>query len=73
MIYKNSLVAIDPSLADPSLDMTKLVPVSEHTFRIDMKSGFGSPGELVVFELDDVGKVVRVKMGENYTYPIDRW
>lgn len=73
MVYQNELVAIDPSLDDPSQDITKLVPVGEHTFRIEMKSGFGSPGETLVFELDNEGTVKRVKIGQNYTYPISDW
>ena len=53
--------------------MTKLVPVAEHTFCVETKDGFSSKGELVVFELDDAGQVLRVKLGENYTYPLAEW
>jgi hypothetical protein len=31
--------------------------------------GFMDIGELVVFELDARGRVSRLKIGENYTYP----
>jgi D-alanyl-D-alanine carboxypeptidase len=73
MVYQNELVAIDPSLANPALDMTKLIPVSTNTFRMEMKNGFGSAGELVTFELDQAGKVTRVQTGANFTYPVDGW
>jgi CubicO group peptidase (beta-lactamase class C family) len=73
MIYEDELVAVAPALPDPSLDITRLTPVKEHTFKIKMDSGFGAHGELVVFELDEDGKVERVKMGQNYSYPVSDW
>ncbi len=50
---------------DPRDGLTKLTPVSENTFRM-------SDGELVVFETDDDGKVVRVKRRYDYVYPKKR-
>lgn len=73
MIYHGELVAVAPALADPSIDITRLIPVEEHTFKIKMDSGFGAFGELVVFELDEDGKVERVRMGQNYSYPVSDW
>jgi D-alanyl-D-alanine carboxypeptidase len=73
IVYEGQLVAIDPSFVDPSLDMTRLIPVAEHTFRMEMKSGSGAVGELAVFEFDDAGKVVRLRTGDNYTYRIENW
>jgi D-alanyl-D-alanine carboxypeptidase len=73
MVYKGELVAIDPSAADPSEDIVKLEPVGEHTFRIQMKSGYGGVGELAVFELDENDKVKRLRTGENYSEPIEKW
>ena len=67
------LVAIDPSSADPSEDVTRLIPVAEHTFRMETSDGYGSQGELFVFELDDDGRVTRAKIGVNYTYPVEAW
>ena len=49
------------------------IVVAEHTFRIEAKDGFSANGELVVFEMDGAGRVQRVKMGENYTYPLAEW
>jgi len=73
LILNGELVAIDPSLPDPTYAVTKLIPVAEHTFRIENKDGYSSNGELAVFELDDEGKVKRVKIGYNYTYPVAEW
>jgi len=67
------LVMLDPSLPHPELDMSKLIPVGEHTFQIESDNGFGADGELVIFELDDQNKVARVKVGENYAYPLAEW
>ena len=48
--------------------MVTLVPVGDHTFRLEGK-GYGAYGELVVFETGSDGKVERMKVGENYVYP----
>jgi hypothetical protein len=61
------------NLPDPMLAPATLVPAGEHTFRIDTKDGYGSHGELVVFELDASGTVARVKVGANYTLPVEAW
>lgn len=59
--------------ADPTETMAKLVPVAEHTFLIEANSGYSSHGEFAVFEIDDNGKVLRLKIGANYTYPVSEW
>ena len=69
----STLVMLSPMLPDPTPDMTKLVPVSEHTFRMESPMGYGSPGELLVFELDEKGKVKRVKTGATYIHPVENW
>jgi D-alanyl-D-alanine carboxypeptidase len=73
LIHGGAPVLIDPSQPDPTLALTRLVPLAEHTFRMETRDGFGSPGELVVFELDGAGRVARVRIGENYTYPVAEW
>ncbi|MCJ7624663.1 MAG: serine hydrolase [Anaerolineaceae bacterium] len=73
MVYQGELVAVAPAAPDPSIDITRLTPVADHTFRMKMKNGFGAHGELVVFELDEEGNVERVKMGQNYSYPVSDW
>ena len=67
------LAMIDPSQPDPTLTLGRLVPVADHTFRLETRNGFGSTGELVIFELGPDGSVQRVRVGDNYTYPIVDW
>ena len=73
LIYQNELVAIDPSQDDPLLSITRLVPIPDNKFMMDVKDGFSSPGEKVIFEFDQQGKVARVVSGESYTFPIENW
>jgi hypothetical protein len=73
LVVDGALAMIDPSLPDPLIGMSRLHPVAEHTFRIENADGFGTHGELVVFELDAAGRVRRVKVGDNYSEPVERW
>lgn len=73
LVYNDELIAIDPSLDNPMLALTKLKPLGDNTFLIEEKGGFGSPGEKTVFELDEQGKVVRVVSGVDYSWPIEEW
>lgn len=69
LIFENKLMMNGysfPPEDDPAGEMVELVPEGEHTFRM---SGQNGNGELVVFEMDGQGKVIRVKTGENYIYP----
>ncbi len=71
MILNNKLVAYDhysPPEDHPDDNMVDLTPVSKNTFRMTGENG---NGELVVFELNNMNQVVRVKFGENYAYPAD--
>jgi CubicO group peptidase (beta-lactamase class C family) len=67
------LVMIDPTLEDPTSAVGKLIPAGEHTFVLEVESGFDLPGEEIVFELDKAGKVLRLKTGQNYMYPVEAW
>jgi hypothetical protein len=67
------LALIDPSLPDPLLLVTWLHPVGGTTFRSDTTNGFGSNGEPVVFEVDDGGRVRRLKVGDNFLTPVSEW
>ncbi len=69
LIYNGKLVLISPQALDPTASMLTLVPVAEHTFKIDGE-GYGALGEPVVFELGPDGKVKRMKVGENYVEPV---
>jgi CubicO group peptidase (beta-lactamase class C family) len=72
LLQESGLVLVDPSQPDPVPSLVRLVPVAEHTFRMETRDGYGSAGELVVFELAD-GRVTRVRIGDNYTYPVAGW
>jgi len=73
LVLDGALVLIDPSVPNPTLGITRLRPVAEHTFRMETTEGYASNGELVVFELNAAGRVCRVKIGENYTEPVPDW
>ncbi len=66
------LYMISPNLPDPMLTPTKLTPIGEHVFRMDA-TGYGSHGEPAIFELNNKGKVIRLKTGPNYSERIEKW
>jgi CubicO group peptidase (beta-lactamase class C family) len=72
LVHEGGLLMLDPSQPDPLPTASRLVPAGEHAFRIDTEDGYGSHGELVVFELDG-DRVRRVRVGENFTYPVPGW
>ena len=55
-----------PPEEEPIGGIVELTPEGEHTFRMTGENG---NGERVVFEFDDEGTIMRVKVGENYIYP----
>jgi CubicO group peptidase (beta-lactamase class C family) len=67
------LAMIDPSLPEPMLLVTWLNPAGGTTFRSETTNGFGSHGEPVVFEVDDGGRVRRLKVGDNFLTPVSEW
>jgi CubicO group peptidase (beta-lactamase class C family) len=69
LVMNGKLVMINPTEPDPTGSLATLVPMGEHSFRIEDGSPSGPHGERVVFELGKDEKVVRVKIGENYSYP----
>jgi len=69
LVYNGKLTMIYPEADDPTASMYTLVPVREHTFRIE-GGGYGDHGELVVFEMNARGEVERIKFGENYIEPV---
>jgi CubicO group peptidase (beta-lactamase class C family) len=73
LVYDGGLVAIDPSLPDPTEGMTRLLPAGEHTFRMESADGYTSHGELIVFEMGPDGRVARVRIGANYAEPVAEW
>lgn len=73
LVRGGRLTAIGPTTPDPLLAPATLEPVSEHTFRIETKDGYGSAGELAVFEVDATGRVTRARFGQNYTERVESW
>ena len=73
LVHGGKLVIIDPAADDPLDTVATLTPVAEHVFRYESGDGYSSSGELAVFEVDDAGKVQRLKLDENYTYPVPHW
>jgi hypothetical protein len=41
--------------------------------QVETKDGYSDNGELAVFQLDDQGNVLRVKLGDNYVHPVSEW
>ncbi len=69
LIYNNALVMNGfsfPPEDNPTSEIVVLTPEGENTF---LRSGENGNGELVIFELDENDKVIRVKTGENYIFP----
>jgi CubicO group peptidase (beta-lactamase class C family) len=73
VVHDGRLTMVVPLLPDPMLAPGRLIPVGDHTFRVDTANGYGIPGELVVFEMNAAGRVTRVRLGEMYADPVDRW
>jgi D-alanyl-D-alanine carboxypeptidase len=69
LILDGELAIFCPTELDPKLTLAKLEPVREHTFRMICEDGYMDIGELVIFELGPDGRVARLKIGENYTWP----
>ncbi len=70
LLFKGKLMIYDysyPPESDPTDSLVELVPEGRHLFRM---SGTGGNGELVRFELGADGRVERMKVGENYSYPV---
>ena len=67
------LAVVDPTQPDPLVGRISLTPVSEHTFRIATRDGYGSHGELVAFELGPDGRVARVRLGQNWATAVRDW
>ena len=50
-----------------------MIPVVPHTFRIESLHGYGSPGELLTFELGPDGLATAIKVGEHRSYRVAEW
>ncbi|MCE5270128.1 serine hydrolase [bacterium] len=70
LVHEGRLVMINPVNADPMATLYTLWPEGGNTFRME-GGGWGAHGELLTFETGPDGKVVRMKEGENYKYPVE--
>lgn len=73
LMQNGELMALDPSQPDPLLATIRFMPVAEHTFRMESESGFLSPGELAIFEVDGDGRVARIRLGNTYIERVEGW
>lgn len=73
LILNGELVMVNPAQDNIQSAPVKLIPDSPGVFRVECSDGSQEIGEKVVFEEDEEGKVVRVKFGENYIYPVEAW
>ena len=64
---------IDPAGLQPVTDAQRLDIVDDATLRVATGSGFGSPGEPVVFERAADGTVAAVRSASMTSYPLDRF
>ena len=74
------LLQIDPTAPDPTASVTHLEIVDDHTLRIASTTGYGSPGERLVYTFDGGGDgdgdgdVVSIRGGSGTTaYPYERY
>jgi CubicO group peptidase (beta-lactamase class C family) len=73
LIVGGRLRMIGPALLDPIPVQATLEPIDTHTFRLESPDGYASHGEPVVFHLDAAGKVARVTVGPNESFPVEAW
>jgi hypothetical protein len=71
LVWKGTLGLIAPMDPDPRASMATLVPQGEHFSKLMSADGFTGWREPVVFELGPDGRVARMKLGENYRYPVE--
>jgi CubicO group peptidase (beta-lactamase class C family) len=72
LILNGELVIINPTLDNPKVLIVKLLPEGPHTFRIAAeKKNSGAIGERAVLGFGPNGNVVRLWVGENYTYRLE--
>lgn len=67
------LVVLDPTTPSPLDDLREMRALDATTLRPEDEDGFGGPGEDVPFELDDDGRVVRVRVTGVSSWPEDTY
>jgi CubicO group peptidase (beta-lactamase class C family) len=69
--YNGELIMITPQLPDPMAEYTTLKHIEGDRFQMKAP-GYGTHNEYAVYEFES-GKIKRLKTGENYTYPVEKW
>lgn len=70
LILNGQLTLITPTEQDPTGTQLTLLPTGPHTFRTHSDQPMIQDGDPVVFEMEDDGRVRRLKVGENYSQPV---
>lgn len=66
------LYMLDPTLADPVADASRLAVVEADTVRVEDAPGYASPGERFVYERNPDGTIRSVRVGSgNTAVPFD--
>lgn len=70
LIVNGELVTIDPTSDNPMETMVKLTPLGKNRFKLTTanQNYGGAVGEIVTFEMNANGEVIRMKTGESYTF-----
>jgi hypothetical protein len=72
-IMDGELFIIKPTSDNPLSSASKLKPIEKHVFKVIKGSGMDTPGELVTFEEDKNGNIVRMKTGGWIREKIEKW
>lgn len=74
LVYKGDLIMVDPTQDDPLASWTRLVPAGAHQFRREEPAHSGGRhGEMLSFDLDDIGEVIRLRYGGHELHPVAHW
>ena len=73
LILDGKLVMLDPLNPPDPDDMGELVPIKDNTFRVDTRSGFAAPGELLVFEENKAGEIIGFKHSGSTLTRVSSW
>jgi CubicO group peptidase (beta-lactamase class C family) len=66
----DQLFAIEPRADDPAAVASKLEVLDENTLKLEVKDGYGSPGEYVRYVRDEDGTIVKVVLAGSTQYPL---
>lgn len=67
------LVMLDPTVASPAAAAQELRALDATTLRVEDKDGFGASGERIPFEVDDDGRVTRVRITGVSSWPEEQY